>query len=54
MPSSLIDPLAYSAYEKITDDLYWLSSNFLLRFNVVLAHYDRDGENRSIFHKEFK
>jgi len=52
MPS-LIDPLIYSSYEKMTDDLYWISSNLLLRFNVILAHYDKEG-NRVGFHKEFK
>lgn len=51
--SSLIDPLIYSSYEKMTDDLYWISSNLLLRFNVTLAHYDKEG-NRVGFHKEFK
>ena len=54
MPSSLIDPLVYSSYEKMTDDLYWLSSNLLLRFNVILAHYDKETGRRSGFHKEFK
>lgn len=54
MPSSLIDPLMYSTYEKMTDDLYWLSTNLLLRFNVILAHYDKDSGRRNIFHKEFK
>lgn len=54
MPSSLIDPLVYSSYEKITDDLYWLSNNLLLRFNVILAYYDKETNKRSIFHKEFK
>lgn len=53
MPSSLIDPLSYAAYEKITDDLYWLSSSLLLKFNVILAHYDKENR-RSIFHKEYK
>lgn len=54
MPSSLIDPLAYAAYEKITDDLYWLSSSLLLKFNVILAHYDRESGRRTIFHREYK
>jgi len=54
MPSSLIDPLVYSSYEKMTDDLYWLSSNLLLRFNVILAYYDKETGKRSGFHKEFK
>lgn len=40
-------------YEKITDDLYILGVNSILRFNVSLANKNQDGKKR-LFHSEFE
>jgi hypothetical protein len=40
-------------YEKISDDLYILGNNTILRFNVILAKKADDGR-RFHFHKEFE
>lgn len=49
----MTDLLTYSQYEKITDDLFFLDNNTVLKFNVSLAHKDRNG-NRVGFHSEIK
>ncbi len=40
-------------YEKITDDLYYMGSNIVVKFNVSLARKREDG-SRNIFHHEFE
>lgn len=43
--------ILHENYEKITDDLIWLSSNVLLRFTVILNYYS-DKYGRNSYHKE--
>jgi len=40
-------------YEKITDDLYYMGSNIVVKFNVSLARKREDG-SRNTFHHEFE
>lgn len=49
MKTQLLTPIDY---DKISDDLYWLSKRVVLRFNVTLARQTQDG-NRVFYHKEF-
>ena len=51
----MINPIEidYIDYEKITDDLYMIGQNLILRFNVSLAKKTNNGE-RYHFHHEFK
>lgn len=48
-----IDPVKFDDYEKITDDVYQISNNLILRFCVVLNKLNLKN-NRVSFHKEFK
>jgi hypothetical protein len=45
-------PISFIDYDKISDDLYHLGNNVLLRFNVQLAKKGEDGK-RYHFHKEY-
>ena len=47
-----MEPINFMQYERISDDLYFLSKNVVLRFNVALASYNKDGK-RVFFHKEY-
>lgn len=47
----LHDVIEWEQYEKISDDVYFLGTNLVLRFSVVLARYGTDGK-RYHFHKE--
>jgi len=40
-------------YEKIVDDLYYMGSNIIVKFNVSLARKKEDG-SRNSFHHEFE
>lgn len=44
--------IVHGNYEKITDDIMWLSSNWLLRFTVCLNRYS-DKYGRQNYHKEY-
>lgn len=39
-------------YDKISDDLYWLSKTIVVKFNVVLSYQGKD-DNRHFHHKEY-
>ena len=39
-------------YDKISDDLYWLSKTMVMRFNVALSYQNKDGD-RIYHHKEY-
>lgn len=41
-------------YDKISDDLYIMGSNTILRFNVSLAKVNSNDSTRIHYHKEFK
>lgn len=47
-----MEPIEFLNYERMSDDLYYLGPNVVLRFNVGLASY-RDGK-RYFFHREFE
>lgn len=47
-----VDMIYHSQYDKLTDDLLYLGSNMILRFNVSLSNKsDKFGRNH--YHKEF-
>jgi len=48
-----MEPVVFMTYEKMSDDLMYLSNNVVLRFNINLASYNKDGK-RSFFHKEYE
>lgn len=50
----MTSPITYSQYEKISDDLYTLGYNTILRFNVCLSKKGKDNNTRYSFHKEYK
>lgn len=43
----------HEQYEKISDDVYYIGNNTVLRFNVLLAHRSEDG-TRYPYHKEYE
>ena len=43
--------IAHKNYEKITDDLMWLSKNWMLKFTVILNRYT-DKYGKQNYHKE--
>ena len=47
-----MEPIIFTQYEKISDDLYFLGKYVVLRFNVGLAYY-KDGK-RNFFHREYE
>lgn len=50
--NDLITPISYEQYDKISDDIYFIGNNTIMKFNVSLS---KDINNmRSHFHKEFK
>lgn len=49
----LIDPMEFIKYDKISDDVYALGPNTVLRFNVSLSKITSDGK-RYHFYKEFE
>ena len=44
----LIDPMEFTKYDKISDDVYALGPNTVLRFNVSLSKITSDGKNLNI------
>ena len=46
-----MEPIQFLQYERMSDDLYYLGKNVVLRFNLGLASY-KDGK-RYFFHKEY-
>lgn len=52
MGNEMINPFSFNSYEKISDDICWLSSEALLRFNVSLGRKNKDGTKR-FFHQEY-
>lgn len=49
----LIDPMEFIKYDKISDDIYSLGPNAILKFNVSLSKITSDGK-RYHFYKEFE
>lgn len=49
----LIDPMEFMKYDKISDDVYTLGPNTVLRFNVSLSKITSDGK-RYHYYKEFE
>lgn len=47
-----MEPIQFIKYDRITDDLYYLGKNVVLKFTVGLAYY-KDGE-RYFFHNEYE
>lgn len=45
-------PITFNHYDKISDDLYFLGMNTVLRFNVTLSKKTEDGKKYS-FHHEY-
>lgn len=43
----------HEQYEKISDDVYYIGNNAILRFNVLLAHKSEDGI-RYQYHREYE
>jgi len=39
-----MEPVVFMTYEKMSDDLMYLSNNVVLRFNINLASYNKDGK----------
>lgn len=48
-----INPIEFDQYEKISDDIFSLGNNAIIRFSVQLARYNRDTGERSSFHSEY-
>ena len=48
-----MEPVQFMRYERLSDDVYWLNKNFVVRFNVNLVYYDKNGK-RQFFHKEYE
>lgn len=48
-----ISPILYEQYDKISDDLLFLSNNVIVRFNVVLSRFS-DKYGRMLFHREYE
>lgn len=53
MNDNLIQPIEFEEYDRISDDVLFLSKNIVFRFSVSLSGKDKDG-NRTSFHKEFQ
>lgn len=53
----LLDPMEFDKVEKMSDDVYNIGSNLILRFNVILSKKiqskDKD-KNKENFHKEYE
>lgn len=49
----MADKITQDIYEKISDDVFTLGRNVVLRFNVSLSYKDKEG-NRVHYHKEYK
>lgn len=49
----LNNPIKFVQYDKLSDDLYFLGFNAILKFNVTLSKKGEDGK-RHHFHKEFE
>ena len=51
--ASMVDmvKIIHNNYEKISDDLFWLSNRWVLKFNVKLNKYS-DKYGRTNYHKE--
>lgn len=52
MGNEMINPFSFNSYEKITDEVCWLSSEAILKFNVSLGRKNKDGTKR-FFHQEY-
>ena len=52
MERELIQPIEYLKFDKISDDVYAIGPNFILRFNVSLSKTVND--KRYHFHKEYE
>ena len=47
-----MEPIRFMQYERISDDLYFLGNNVVLKFNVGLSYY-KDGK-RNFYHREYQ
>lgn len=45
--------ITFNMYEKISDNLYWLAPDVMLRFNVGLGMKNKEGGSKKSFHQEF-
>ena len=52
MGNEMINPFSFESYEKLVDDVCWLSNEAILRFNVSLGKKNKDGTKR-FFHQEY-
>ena len=43
--------IVHKNYEKITDDIMWLSNSWMLKFSVILNKYDNNNQKQN-YHKE--
>ena len=49
----MIDPMEFPIYDKVSDDIFVIGPNAILKFNVSLSKILNDGR-RFHFYKEFK
>ena len=49
----LIDPMEFLKIDKLSDELYSIAPNLVLKFNVGLSRISKDGK-RSHFHREYE
>lgn len=50
----MIQPLEFFKYDKISDDVYLLGQNMMLKFNVTLSKTSSTDKKRYTFYKEFE
>ena len=48
-----INPIYFIDYDKIADTVMWFNSDYILKFNVILKHRNKNGDSMS-FHSEYK
>lgn len=52
MSNQLVNPIVYDQYDRISDDIFFLGQNCVLKFNVSLSRAYEDKRNH--FYKEFE
>lgn len=52
MTNKKVEGIGYKNYDKLTDDIFHVGGNLILRMNVVLSKTDKHG-NRYFYHNEF-
>ena len=53
MGNENINPFSFISYEKISDEVCWLSNEAILKFNVSLGKKNKEDGTKRFFHQEY-